>query len=36
MLQSDPSPVEFAEKTIDYAAAKTANFKALRDELPEI
>jgi hypothetical protein len=36
MLQSDPSPVEFAEKTIDYAAAKTAYFKALRDELPEM
>jgi hypothetical protein len=36
MLQSDPSPVKFAEKTIDYAAAKTAYFKALRDELPEM
>jgi hypothetical protein len=36
MLKSNPSPMECAEKTIDYAAAKTAYFKALRDELPEI
>ena len=36
MLQSDPSPVESAEKTINYAAAKTAYFKPLRDELPEM
>ena len=32
MLQSDPSPADLAEKTIDYADAKTAYFKALRDE----
>jgi hypothetical protein len=31
-----PNPAEPAEKTIDYAEAKTAYFKALRDELPEI
>jgi hypothetical protein len=36
MLQSDPSPAELAEKTIDYAEAKTACFKALRAELPEL
>jgi hypothetical protein len=36
MLRSDPSPAKFAEKTIDYAEAKTAYFKALRDELPEM
>jgi hypothetical protein len=36
MLQSNPSPGEFAEKTIDYAVAKTAYFKALRAELPEL
>jgi hypothetical protein len=29
-VQSDPSPTEFAEKTIDYAEAKTAYFMALR------
>jgi hypothetical protein len=28
MLQSDPSPAELAEKTIDYAEAKEAYFKA--------
>jgi hypothetical protein len=28
MLQGDPSPAGFAEKTIDYAEAKTAYFKA--------
>ena len=27
---ADPSPTDFAEKTIDYAEAKTAYFKALR------
>jgi hypothetical protein len=36
MLRSDPSPVELAEKTIDYAEAKTAYFKALRAEVPEL
>ena len=36
MLQSNPSPAELAEKTIDYAEAKTAYFKALRDEVPEL
>ena len=36
MLQSDPSPAEIAEKTIDYAEAKTAYFNALRAELPEL
>jgi hypothetical protein len=35
-LQSDPSPAELAEKTIDYAEAKTAYFNALRAELPEL
>jgi hypothetical protein len=35
MLQSDPSPGEFAGKTIDYAEAKEAYFKALRAEVPE-
>ena len=35
-LQSDPSPAEFAEKTIDYAEAKTAYFNALQAELPEL
>jgi hypothetical protein len=36
MLQSDPSPGEFAGKTIDYAEAKEAYFKALRAEVPEL
>jgi hypothetical protein len=36
MLQSDPSPAEIAEKTIDYAEAKAAYFKALRAEMPEM
>jgi hypothetical protein len=36
MLQSDPSPAEIAEKTIDYAEAKAAYFKALREEMPEL
>ena len=34
-LQSDPSPEEIADKTIDYSEAKTAYFKALRAEMPE-
>ena len=36
MLQSNPSAAELAEKTIDYAEAKEANFKALRAEVPEL
>jgi hypothetical protein len=36
MLQSNPSPAEFAEKTIDYAEAKEAYLKALREEAPEM
>ena len=36
MLQNNPSPAEFAEKTIGYAVAKTAYFKALRAEMPEL
>jgi hypothetical protein len=35
-LQSDPSAAELAEKTIDYAEAKTAYFNALRAEMPEM
>jgi hypothetical protein len=30
MLQSNPSPAELVEKTIDYAEAKAAYFMALR------
>ena len=30
MLQSDPSPAELAEKTIDYPETKRAYFKSLR------
>jgi hypothetical protein len=33
-LQSDPSSAEFAEKTIDYAEAKTAYFVELRAAVP--
>jgi hypothetical protein len=36
MLQSNPSTAELAEKTIDYAEAKEAYFKALRAEVPEL
>ena len=36
MLQSDPSPAELAEKTIDYAEVKEAYFRALRAEVPEL
>jgi hypothetical protein len=36
MLQSNPSTAEFAEKTIDYAEAKEAYFKALRAGVPEL
>jgi hypothetical protein len=35
-LQSEPSPAELAEKTIDYAEAKIAYFNALRAELSEL
>ena len=34
MLHSNPSAAAFAEKTIDYAEAKTAYFEALRAALP--
>jgi hypothetical protein len=36
MLQSDPSPADLAEKTIDYAEAKAAYFEALRAEMQEL
>jgi hypothetical protein len=36
VLHSNPAPSEFAEKTIDYAEAKTAYFEALRAEVPEL
>jgi uncharacterized iron-regulated membrane protein len=36
IVQNDPLPAEFAEKTIAYAQAKTAYFKALRDAVPEL
>jgi hypothetical protein len=36
MVQGDPSPAELAEKTIDYAEAKSAYFEALRAEVPEM
>jgi hypothetical protein len=36
MLQSNPSPTEFAAKTVAYAMAKTAYFEALLEELPEL
>jgi hypothetical protein len=36
MLQSNPSPAAFAEKTINHAEAKTAYFKALRAAVPEM
>jgi hypothetical protein len=35
-IQNHPSPAELAEKTIDYAEAKEAYFKALRAEVPEL
>jgi hypothetical protein len=35
-IQNAPSPGELAEMTIDYAEAKTAYFKALRAEVPEL
>ena len=33
MIQSNPSPADLVEKTIDYAEAKAAYFQALRAEL---
>ena len=36
MLDSDPSARKFAEKTIDYAEAKTAYFEALSAAIPEV
>jgi hypothetical protein len=36
MVQNDPAPAEFVEKTVAYAEAKTAYFTALRDEMPEL
>ena len=30
------APAEFAEKTVAYAEAKVAYFRALRDEMPEL
>ena len=36
MLEHDPSAHEFAQKTIGYAAAKTAYFQALRSAMPEL
>jgi hypothetical protein len=36
MLQSNPTPAERAEKTIDYAEAKEAYIKALRADVSRI
>jgi hypothetical protein len=36
VVQSDPSPGEFAEKTVAYAKAKAAYFNALRAAIPEL
>jgi hypothetical protein len=36
MVQDDPPPAEFAEKTVAYTEAKTAYFTALRQEMPEL
>jgi hypothetical protein len=36
MLEHDPSAHEFAQKTIGYAAAKTAYFEALRAAMPAL
>ena len=36
MLQSHPTPATLVEKTIDYAEAKEAYFKALRAEVPDL
>jgi hypothetical protein len=34
--QSDPSPTDFAEKTVAYADAKISYFQALRAAMPEL
>ena len=36
MVQNDPAPAEFVEKTVAYAEAKTAYFTTLREEMPEL
>ena len=36
IVQNDPPPAEFAEKTLAYAEAKVGYFTALRDEMPEL
>jgi hypothetical protein len=36
MIADDPSPHEFAEKTVDYAEAKAAYFEALRSAMAEL
>jgi hypothetical protein len=36
MVKNDPAPAEFAEKTVAYAEAKTAYFRHLREEMPEL
>jgi hypothetical protein len=36
IVQNDPAPADFAEKTVGYAEAKVAYFAALRDEMPEL
>jgi hypothetical protein len=34
--QNDPSPTDFAEKTIAYADAKISYYQALRAAIPEL
>ena len=36
MVQNDPAPQKFAEKTLAYAEAKVACFRAKRNEMPEL
>ena len=36
LVENDPAPADFAEKTVAYAEAKVAYFTALRDEMPEL
>jgi hypothetical protein len=36
VIRRDPAAAEFAKTTVLYAEAKTAYFKALRDEMPEL
>jgi len=36
MVQNVPAPADFAERTIEYAEAKTAYIMALREEMPEL